>query len=87
MKKYIFPIIAIASLSLASCRKDRTCSCDGTVTTNGTGSSVSGQQVVGHSTKHEAKKIAECYSYTETETQTIAGTVYNTETTVKCELK
>lgn len=87
MKKYILPLFVIASLSLASCRKDRTCDCDVTYTTNGSGSSGTSSQMVGHSTKREAKRISDCYSYTETESETIMGTVYNYETKVECKLK
>jgi len=86
MKKYIFPIAVIASLSLASCRKDRTCSCTSTQTTNGTGVSGSSKQMVGHSNKREATRISDCYSYTQTETETILGTVYLTETSTECKL-
>ncbi|MES2681352.1 MAG: hypothetical protein V4635_15765 [Bacteroidota bacterium] len=85
MKKYILPIAVIALLS--SCRKDRTCTCTYTQTTNGTGYSGTGAQVVGHSTKREAKRIADCYSYKQTETETIKGTVYVTETVAECKLK
>lgn len=87
MKNYILPLFVIASLSLASCRKDRTCECDFTSTQNGQGVSGTGSQTVGHATKREAKRIADCYSYTQSESETIQGTVYNYETKVECKLK
>lgn len=87
MKKIILPIFAITLLSLASCRKDRTCECSTVVTTNGTGESSNSSQTVGHAKKREAKRLTDCYSYKETETETIMGTVYTKETVNDCKLK
>lgn len=87
MKTYILPLFVIASLSLASCRKERTCDCDITYTTNGQGISGSISQTVGHANKREAKRMTNCYSFTTSETETFQGTVYNTETKYDCKLK
>ena len=87
MKKIILPVAAFAVLSLASCQKERTCTCTTTQTTNGNGSTSTDETMVGHVTKKEAKRVTNCYSYTQTETNTVLGTVYTTDTKVECKLK
>jgi hypothetical protein len=83
MKKIIIPILAIASLSLASCRKDRTCTCE--TTTSAAGMSSTSKQVttISKANKRVAKATTDCYSAKASETMN-GVTV---ETTRKCELK
>lgn len=87
MKKIFIPIIAIASLSLASCQKERTCTCNTTQTVNGVGEASTSAVMVGHATKKEAKRMTDCYSANSKRTETIMGTIYNIEVKRECELK
>ena len=58
MKKIFIPLFVIATLSITSCHKSRTCTCTNTTTfTSGSSSSTSTStdtDVYGHATKHEA---------------------------------
>jgi hypothetical protein len=77
MKKVLF-MAAVLVASLASCKKDHTCTC--TTTTTGSGISVTGDPVVMEYPKSKkAAARANCLSYTTT------GTGYTSET--KCDLK
>jgi len=77
MKKVLF-IAVVAVASLASCKKDRTCTC--TQTVNGVAGTPS-VTVYNDAKKGEAK--ANCVNYTQT--QTVGSTTYTAVTT--CELK
>lgn len=80
MKKFIIPVIAIAAISLASCKKERTCTC--TITPDG-GSSYTTTEMVGHATKKTGKRLTGCYS--RVYENTISGTTY--KTTYDCKIK
>ena len=67
MKKSILFVIAVAVMSLASCKKDRTCTC----VTSGGGFSGTDIQTESHLTKKEAKRVLKCYSGTYTESGVI----------------
>ena len=80
MKKIILSI-AILSLAMASCRKDRTCTCTDTSDEPGYVSTTS-VQTYGNSKKKDALNVCQSYSYKET----TAGADPYTYTTT-CELK
>ena len=81
MKKNILFVLAVAMISFASCKKDRTCTCD-TVTNPG-GSTTHTVDTESHLTKKEGMRVLNCYSYTTTNTY---GGVAVT-TTATCTLK
>ncbi|MGZ3862984.1 MAG: hypothetical protein ACXVPN_05295 [Bacteroidia bacterium] len=91
MKKIALFSFAFAALSLASCKKPRTCTCNGTVTdvTTGGGSSTTNSDsesyvtVLAKASKRVAKSNPECMSRTEkfSETYTAGGTTYTVEHT------
>ena len=82
MKKTLL-IIAVAGLAMASCKKDRTCTC---VTTNTpvTGSVTSSTDEI---TVKKAKKAdalnGQCRSYSYQTTAPVAGTKYDVTCTLK----
>lgn len=78
----LLPFIA-AALSLSSCKKDRTCTCTTTDIGNGSTDVSTSVTLVGHATKGEAKKEANCYSYK----ATITGNGSTTQETQDCTLK
>lgn len=80
MKKNILFFILFAVISFSACKKERTCSC---ITTTTPGSSTSTTETQSHLTKKNAKRVMNCYSYTES--TTVAGTPYTK--TVECEIK
>jgi hypothetical protein len=84
MKKIFIPLFVIATLSITSCRKDRSCTC--TVTsTSGSSSTVSTEvKSMGHVTKREA--TSSCLSRTETSTQTFGNTSYTFVDAYSCKL-
>ncbi|MGZ3864059.1 MAG: hypothetical protein ACXVPN_13195 [Bacteroidia bacterium] len=75
MKKTILLAGFFASLSLVSCKKDRTCTC----TVSGTGFSVSATIIVQKTTKKAALQGA-CSSVTQTSTNSSGGTDVTTKT-------
>ncbi len=82
MKKILL-IAAVAGLAMASCKKDRTCTCTQTWTpTSGAATTSSYEVTVEKATKGQAKD-GECRSYTSQKTAPTAGTKYE----VTCELK
>jgi hypothetical protein len=80
MKK-ITLFVAVLSLTMASCRKDRTCTCTDSSDEPGFSSSTY-VQTYGSSKKKDAKNACQSYSYKET----TAGADPYTYTTT-CELK
>ncbi len=70
MKKTILlGIAAVAMISFASCKKDRTCTC--TTSTDVPGSTpTTSIKTQSHLTKKEGKRVLDCYSYTEVLTPT-----------------
>jgi hypothetical protein len=94
MKKITLIIFALSALSLASCKKSRTCTCSGTTTTtttktgvvNSTSTDVSPEsytEVLPSATKKTAKGKADCNSRVKTfsDTYTVAGTTTTESTT------
>ncbi len=77
MKKLIFPIAVITSLSFASCKKDRTCTCVDTSTEPGTTSSTSVKTYT-KAKKGDARAACTSVSYVDSNNYTI---------TRACELK
>jgi hypothetical protein len=83
MKALYISAITILALSFTSCRKERTCECKITETTGNVTFTGSITTTRGYVTKKEAKRLTDCYSYTQTETNN-----GQTETTTyECELK
>lgn len=103
MKKITLFSFAVFALSLASCKKERTCTCSGNTTTveTATGTSPSGPTttidprsyvvVVSDATKKSAKGIGECMSRvtTYTNVSTSGGTTTTDEISedITCTLK
>ena len=85
MKKIIlFAISAIAVLSMASCRKDRTCTCTRTYSSNQPGFSQPSDTSVNKLTKIK-KKNATLYCTSSTDVSSQGGYTYTTTNT--CDLK
>lgn len=82
MKKLIIPILAVAALSFASCRKDRTCTCNETVSVAGQSTTGTSKNTVSKANKRVAKNVTGCYSYKQSETVNSVAV----ETTRECEL-
>ena len=82
MKKIVLLSFAMVAISMASCKKNRTCTCTGTATdaqtiTNPAGSTISSSSspisytdVLSKTTKAAAKGNGECLSRIETYTET-----------------
>jgi uncharacterized membrane protein YoaK (UPF0700 family) len=87
MKKNILFLLAIAVMSLASCKKNRTCTCTTTTSPGSTSSTTIDTE--SHLTKKEAKRVLNCYSYTSTSSYVnpITGASTSVVTTVACTLK
>lgn len=82
MKKILL-IAAVAGLAMASCKKDRTCSCTQTWTpSSGPATTTTTEITVEKVTKAQAKD-GMCMSYTDQTTAPVAGTKYEKN----CELK
>ncbi len=85
MKKTALFVAVIAALSLASCKKDRTCTCT-TVESDGTNSTTSTQvYTVKDAKKGDAKKM--CIDQTSSNTTTFGGMSVTYTQTRTCELK
>lgn len=82
MKKILL-IAAVAGLAMASCKKDRTCTCTKTQTPpSGSAITSSYEVTVEKATKGQAKD-GKCRSYSNQTTAPVSGT----KTEVNCELK
>ena len=86
MRTLILSVTVLAALAFTSCRKERTCTCKYTVTTNGSGSTFEDTETRDRVTKREAKRMTDCYSGKMTETETVGSQNFTTETVVECEL-
>ena len=89
MKKITLFAFAVVALSLASCKKDRTCEC--TYTQTGTTNTISDKQTTDYKKikKADAEYMCDKIVYTNTHTQT-SGNVTVTDTdsyTSSCEVK
>ncbi len=82
MKKTLL-IIAVAGLAMASCKKDRTCTCTTTYTPVSGPSSTATYEVIVKKAKKNAAKDGMCSSTTSQVTAPTSGTKYETN----CELK
>lgn len=89
MKKITLFAFAVAALSLASCKKDRTCSCTQTdVTTSGGVSSTSTSSDVTVMTKvSKGTARANCLTTKVSYSQTYGGVSYTTVSDNVCTLK
>ncbi|MGZ3864055.1 MAG: hypothetical protein ACXVPN_13175 [Bacteroidia bacterium] len=77
MKKVtLFAVVAVAALSLASCKKDHTCTC--------TDSSTSGYTVVTTTKAKSSKKDAAAWCTGSTTTVTVGGSAYSGYTRGTC---
>ena len=87
MKKNILFLLAIAVMSLASCKKNRTCTCTSTSSPGGGSSTTIDTE--SHLTKKEAKRVLGCYSNTSTSSYVnpITGVSTSVVTTTTCTLK
>lgn len=83
MKNIVIPVLALAIVSLSSCRKERTCSCTTTVAAGGTSTTSTSTETIDKANKRVAKNVTGCYSYKQTETINSVAV----ETTQECELK
>lgn len=68
MKKVLLSVFALGMLSLASCKKDYTCTCTTTGGVSGSGS------ITIHGTKKDAKAACDAYD----SSSSIGGTTYTT---------
>jgi hypothetical protein len=82
MKKTLL-IVAIAGLAMASCKKDRTCTCTTTWTPTSGAAVVSSEEITVKKAKKGAALDGECRSYSYQTTAPVAGS----KTDVACELK
>lgn len=77
MKKVtLFAVVAVAALSLASCKKDHTCTC--------TDSSTSGYTIVTTTKAKSTKKDAAAWCTGSTSTTTVGGTAVTGGTKPTC---
>lgn len=91
MKKLVLFVAVVSAASFASCKKDRTCKCDVTVsqtttTTPNGGSTTTITNSDSYTTETvytKAKKGNVCLSYESTDTNDNSGTGYTSETVTK----
>lgn len=76
MKKIIFASIAV--MALVSCKKDYTCECTETYTSNGTTETSVSSVVIKDVSKKTINNASECVSYEETSTNS-NGSIYITK--------
>jgi hypothetical protein len=86
MRTLILSVTVLAALAFTSCRKERTCTCKVTVTTNGNGSTGEYSETADRVTKREMKRGTGCYSLKSTETNSFGGQSYTTDVVRECEL-
>ena len=89
MKKVFFAVLALGALSLTSCKKDYTCDCSVTATTDdGAGTTTSATTESSYTLTDAKKKDAEawCTAWDESSTSATIGT-FTSASEYSCSLK